>query len=256
MRSIFTISLICWSFLANAQRDTLQNFNKWKPSFVRLGYDVARPIGSILSPNDFSQEISAEIDFHSLFLVAEGGFADLNKPGVGYESSGWYYRVGIDANLIPYDKLRNAILFSIRYAGSSFQQSLQTTFEDDFGIRNINISERNISSRWLEAGLGTKVRIRPNLYAGYSIRLRFGNGISGNEELLPAEIPGFGRPFNEGRNERGFSLGFHYGLYWKIPFWDKPVPIKKRKIPKVLPPPAGSEPEGQNQGINRGNINN
>ena len=256
MRSLSVILLLFIGSAASAQLDTLQGARKWKPSFVRFGYDMARPVSSILSSNDFGQEISAEIDFHSLFLVAEGGFADLNKPDLGYEANGWYYRVGIDANLIPYDKMRNAIIFSLRYAGSNFQHSLQTSFDDEFGVRAIDVAEKNITSRWFEAGLGMKVRIRQNLYAGYSFRLRFANSIDGSENLLPADIPGFGRPFNEGRDERGFGIGFHYGIFWKIPFWDKPVPIKKRKIPKVLPPPAGSQPPGQNQGLGRGNFNN
>ncbi len=224
------------SLIAFSQTDSLQNFSKWKPSYLRIGYDVSRTVSSITSPRDFTQEVSAEIDFHSLFLVAEVGFASNEKPTPGYDAQGIYYRVGIDANLIPYDKLRSAILFSVRYAGANFQQSLATTINDSFGERAISVNEKNLRSSWLEAGLGMKVQVMQNLFIGYSFRLRFANRLNGHSQLLPAEVPGFGRTFNDGREKRGLGVGFHYGFFWRIPFWDKPVPVKKRKIPKVLPP--------------------
>lgn len=224
-----------------------RNYNKWKPSLLRIGYDLARPSSSIFDPNDFSQEVSAEIDLHSFFLVSEIGFSTLNQPGPGYEADGFYYRVGFDANLIPYDKLRNVISFSFRYAGSAFNHSLSTVVPNDFGEDQVSISERGLSSWWLEGGLAMKVNVWKNLFIGYGFRLRFANNFNGADELLPAEIPGYGRVFNDGRDKRGSVVGFHYSLFWTIPFWDKPVPIKKVKRPKVTLPPGGSNTISPNQ---------
>ncbi len=240
MRSLFFAFMILTGapvILAQAS-DSLQSFNKWKPSYLRVGYDLARSVSSLTDPNHFSQEISAEVDFHSLILVAESGFARSSFPTVDYEVDGFYYRVGVDANLIPYDKLRSAILFSVRYASSTFQHYLQTNFVDDFGERQLSISENGVSSSWFEAGLGIKVQLIKNLFMGYSFRLRFANNISGDDQLLPAEVPGYGRVFDDGRQSRALAPGFQYGIYWKIPFWNKPVPVKKVKAPKVALPPG------------------
>ncbi len=213
----------------------------WKPSFVRIGYDISRPGISLFSSNLFYQEASIEVDFKDFFLVSEFGFEETNRPTPGYKSNGFYYRIGVDANMIKYDQSKNVISFGLRYAASQFQHEFNTTITDDFETRDINQQESGITASWFEVVMGMKVRIWRQLFMGYGFRLKFANSVKEDGLILPYEIPGFGRVFNDGREKRGVALGFHYALYWTIKLRDKPVPIRIFKPRKQFnSPPANN----------------
>lgn len=212
----------------------------WKPSFVRIGYDISRPGVSLFS-NRFSQEFSAEIDFKDLFLVSEFGFEESSQSTPGYKNSGLYYRIGVDANMIRYDQSKNVITFGLRYAAAQFQHEFNTTVTDEFETRNINQKETGVTASWFEVLMGMKVRIWRELFMGYGFRLKFANSVKEDGLILPFEMPGYGRVFNDGREKRGLVLGFHYALYWTIRLRDKPVPIRIFKPKKRFnSPPAGN----------------
>ena len=219
----------------------------WRPSLVRLGYDFSRPGVSLFSSGLTYQEGSAEIDFKDFFLVSEFGFEEAKRPTPGYESRGAYYRVGVDVNLIKYDQARNVITFGVRYAASRFSHDLNTSVTDDFQTRNISQSESGVTARWFETVLGMKVRVWKQLFMGYGFRLKFANNVNEEGLILPYEMPGFGRLFNDGREKRGLALGFHYALYWNFKLRDKPVPVRKFKPRKQFDsPPANSGNRGAN----------
>lgn len=220
--------------------DSLIDKTPWAPSFVRFSYDVAALGVSAFSKERFVQEGRIETDFNHLFLVAEFGYEERNLP-VGYSSDGLYYRVGPDVNLLKYDKSRNVITFGLRYAGSTFSHRVQTEVNDVFGERSLSFEEKNITGQWFEAGFGLKIKIWKQLFMGYDVRLKFANSIKGNEDILPFAVPGFGRFFNDGREKVGLAVGFHYLIYWTIPFRDKPVPIKKPKKIKRFNSPLESD---------------
>ena len=209
----------------------------WRPSFVRVGYDLARMGQSAFSSNFFGQGLSAEIDFNTLFLVGEVGFEDRSFPVSNYSTDGYFFRVGVDANMIKYDKSKSVITFGLRYAGSGFSQQLMTERTDEFGQREIRISESGLQARWFEAGLGMKVRVWKQLFAGYDFSLRFGSSIDDGGELLPFYIPGYGQVFTQGTSKRGLILGFKYSIYWTFQLRNKPVPIRPLKPPKVYDSP-------------------
>ena len=199
---------------------------------MRFGYDVSRLALTIATPNRFAQQVSVETDLNNLFLVADFGYDNRDVSAAGYNSRGAYFRIGVDANLIRYDKNRNAITFGLRYGRSRFQHSLQTEISDVFGTRSISIEEKGLNSDWLEAGIGLKIRLSKHFQMGYTVVGRFMQNFRNSDELLPFHIPGFGRAFTEGREKIGFSVGFQYNLFWTIPFREKPIPIRKIKIPK------------------------
>lgn len=213
----------------------------WKPSFLRIGYDISRPGISLVSNDLFYQEASAEIDFKDFFLVSEFGYEETSRPTPGYSGSGFYYRLGVDANMIKYDQRKNVITFGLRYAAARFQHEINTTITDDFETRNINQKESGVTASWFEVVMGMKVRIWKQLFMGYGFRLKFANTVKEDGLILPYDMPGFGRLFNDGREKRGVALGFHYALYWTIKLRDKPVPFRIFKPGKQFnSPPAGN----------------
>ena len=181
------------------------------------------------------------MDLKDYFLVSEFGFERANRPTPGYKSNGLYYKVGADVNLIKYDRTKNVITFGFRYASAHFQHELNAVITDDFETRRLEQKETGVTVRWLELGMGMKVRIWRQLFMGYDFRLKFANNVKENGLILPYEIPGFGRAFNDGREKRGVVVGFRYALYWTIKLREKPVPFRKFKPRKQLnSPPAGN----------------
>ncbi|MEM9324027.1 MAG: DUF6048 family protein [Bacteroidota bacterium] len=247
-----TIFLLCaaTSLWGQAPDSIPEDPYPWRPSFVRLGYDMAPAGQTIFSPNYFGQGLSAEIDFNTLFLVTEAGYMDRKYPASNYSSNGYFFRVGVDANMIKYDQSKNVITFGVRYAGATFQQQLMTEASDDFGQREIAVTQTGVQARWFEAGLGLKVRIWKELFAGYDFTLRFGANIDDEGEILPFFVPGYGQAYTQGSDPRGLVLGFKYSLYWTLRIRDKPVPIRKVKPPKVYDSPL----EEQNQNISPSNF--
>ncbi|MDW3196251.1 MAG: DUF6048 family protein [Cytophagales bacterium] len=240
--SILLLITCMFSFGQNIPQDTAAvDPTPWKPSFVRIGYDISRPGISLFSPGRFSQEGSIEIDFKDLFLVSEFGYEESSQSTPGYSNSGFYYRVGVDANMIRYDQSKNVITFGLRYASANFQHEFNTTFTDDFGTRDINEKETGVTASWFEVLMGMKVRVWRQLFMGYGFRLKFANSVKEDGAILPFEMPGYGRVFNDGREKRGLVLGFHYAFYWTIKLRDKPVPVRKFKPRKQFnSPPAGN----------------
>ncbi len=217
----------------------------WRPSFIRVGYDLAKAGQSIFEPDFFGQSASAEVDFNMLFLATEFGYEERSFPASNYSSQGTFFRVGVDANMIRYDQSKNVITFNVRYGRSSYRQQMMINRDDEFGQRAIDVSESGLKAQWFEAGLGLKVRIWKELFAGYDFNLRFGGSFDDDGEILPFYIPGYGQAYTGGRDKRGLVLGFKYSIYWTFKLRDKPVPIRPIKPPKSYNSPLEEDSGGR-----------
>ena len=127
--------------------------------------------------------------------------------------------------MMPYNKHRSSIFFGLMYARSNFKDQISyDQFDQGWGANTLNYSNDNLTARWFEANLGINVRIAGPIYLGYTMRFKFSKSLSGNGELFPYEIPGFGKA------DKGGQFGFNYYVIYKLRFRDKPIPKRPVKV--------------------------
>lgn len=195
-------------------------------SEVLLATDVIG-LGKTVFTDETSLEFHSKIDFHHFYLAGSFGIEKISPRGEGfdYSSEGTFFRVGPQVNLMPYNKHRSSVFFGLMYARSSFKDQISYTQPDvGWGDDNISYENDDLQARWFELNMGINAKVVGPLYLGYTVRFKFSKTLSGNGELLPFEIPGFGGA------DKGSRFGFNYYIIYKLRFRDKPIP--KRPIRK------------------------
>lgn len=195
----------------------------WKPSRIRFGGDVAALTSTLLDNNRSIGEAMAEMDLGNWFIVGEIGRESITRgESFTYTSTGNYWRLGADVNLIPSSLSRHVMSIGFRYGRSTYDESLS-----DFS-NGINVINPTLNAGWIELTGGLRARVWKQLYLGYQLRLRGFKRISDEDTVLQTfDIPGFGRNKRTGTSVRTNAFGFNYYVYWTIPFRDKKVPPKK-----------------------------
>ncbi|WP_027077570.1 DUF6048 family protein [Maribacter antarcticus] len=204
---------------------------------IRVGFDLSRIIISSLDDNYTGLELVADYRLtQDLYLAAELGNEDKTKQEDLYEfnTSGSYIKVGIDRNTYAnwYGE-RNLIFYGARLGFSTFSNTINNyqIFDtnrywnpEDFATDSETPEEfsgRNAS--WIEAILGTKVELLPNIYLGASIRLGF-LFTDANEGRFPLlYVPGF----NKVTWDSKFGVGYNYSISYFLPLYKKKNKIKK-----------------------------
>lgn len=207
------------------------------PSEVIFATDVVG-LGKTLFTDEIKLEFHSKVDFGQYYLAGEFGVDKINPTGEGfdYSSEGTFFRVGPHINMMPYNKHRSSIFFGLMYARSNFNDKISYDQADQgWGAGTLNYTNDNLTARWFEANLGINVKIAGPIYLGYTLRFKFSKSLSGNEELFPFEIPGYGKA------DKGGQFGFNYYVIYKLRFRDKPIPKRPIKIPekKVEEPKPG-----------------
>ncbi|MFT4738256.1 MAG: hypothetical protein ACJAZM_002844 [Cyclobacteriaceae bacterium] len=196
----------------------------WKPSMIRIGYDLANQANSLVNPDRSGFQGIAEVDFDRFFVVGSFGQATIRRgENYNYQSQGSFWRVGIDKNLTTALTDRSVYSFGFRYARSRFDESIDML--DGSSV----VSNSALTASWVEITTGLRVRVWKELFMGYQIRLRTLKRLS--DELGPLQtydIPGFGQNKSSGNTVRNAAVGFNYYVYWTIPFRDK-TPLPKSK---------------------------
>lgn len=203
----------------------------YKPSEILLAADVIG-LGKTLFTDETKLEFHSRIDFHHFYLAGEFGIEKINPSGsdFDYSSEGTFFRLGPQINLMPHNKHRSSIFFGIMYGRSSFEDRITYAQPDTgWGDQNLGYANERLTARWFEANMGINVKVFGPLYLGYTVRFKFAKTLSGHEELLPFEIPGYGEA------SKGSRFGFNYYLIYKFRFRDKPVPKRpiKNKPEKI-----------------------
>lgn len=222
--SILLLFLVNISLAQKAERD-------YKPSAIRVGANAFGLLQTAYK-GDFTRiEGQMDIDLHHMFFVMDLGYEKnlSSSNDFNYENKGSYYRIGIQANIQPYNENRNVLFFGLRYARASFKDKLDFTNSTDlFGNTQFSLVNDNLRANWLELNMGMKVKIAQQLYFGYTIHFKFGQAFSGNGELTPSVVPGFGK------SNKSSAAGFSYYIAYRIPFRDKPIPIRPKKELKKI----------------------
>ncbi|MEQ6121087.1 DUF6048 family protein [Reichenbachiella sp. MALMAid0571] len=199
----------------------------FKPSAVNVGME-AIGLGRTAISSGFTQlEAQADIDFDRYFFVVDLGHErnSIANDEFNYSNKGNYIRMGVQVNMMPYNPDRNFFFFGFRYARSNFSDEIQYTGDfDKWGQKSISLANNGVSARWYEMTMGLKVKVFERLYFGYTLRYKIGKKMTGFDELTPRNIPGFGRA------DKNSNAGFNYYLLYNIPFRNKPIPKKPKRV--------------------------
>ncbi len=198
--------------------------NKWAPTGVRIGVDIAGPIYNLWEPTISNYEGMVDIDFNKFFAVIElgnGAYQSTNTP-TSYTSNGTFFRIGADVNMTPKDSKLNILFFGIRYSTSSFNESLRGKIKNSgWGLNAIDAEQSKSRANWVELNIGMRVRVVNSFYTGYALRFKLlkHNTFSQNE-FETYFIPGYG--LAENTSNWGVSYYVQYRFEWK----KKPIPWK------------------------------
>ena len=213
------------SFTVYAQRaDTVKN--KYLPTSVRIGTDVFSLIRSGYDETYSGWEANADVDFYKYYLALDyGSWGRTFHTDSGlYKNNGHYFRIGADVNFLAKDPDRNMLFFGFRYAQSNFSENLTTTVYDSlWGSLSRSYTNSDAKAHWLELTTGLRVKMWKNFWMGYTARYKFGLSTSNTPEMIPGDVPGYGR--NDGKSA---YWGFNYQIFWRIPIRkEKSISSKK-----------------------------
>lgn len=204
--------------------DTVRN--KYLPTGVRIGTDAITLFKSGIQDNFNGWEVNGEVDFNRYFLALEYGKwgRNLNSDSASYVNDGRYWRAGIDVNFLKKDPDRNVFFIGGRYGRSIFSERMSLTTYDPFwgGYTNL-FQNMNINAWWLELTAGLRVKMWKFLWLGYTGRFKFGLQTDTPAEILPHDVPGFGR------TDKETTWGFNYYLMLRIPIRNAPAPVVTKK---------------------------
>lgn len=189
------------------------------PSYFMVGTDVAYIGMSIFNPERSQIEINTTLDIYKFLLSVDYGVSEWNleKPYYTYMNKGNYLRVGIDYDLLSRDPDKNIFYVGLKYARSNFDEDFSYTVNDPIYYSYEDRSENtDVSSGWIEANIGMKVRVWKGLYLGWVGRFKFVKSIN----YPPSSFENFWIP-GYGKGENDSQWGFGYQILYSIPFREK-----------------------------------
>ncbi|HEX8561445.1 MAG TPA: DUF6048 family protein [Flavobacterium sp.] len=203
---------------------------------VRVGVDLFKLSRSIYDKDYKGIEVVGDYRLtKNHFIAAELGNEDatIDETQLNFTTKGSYIAFGFDYNTYEnWLNMENMIYVGLRYGIASFNQTLNsyTIYNPNpqFGeAPPIRSGEKfsGLTASWAEVVVGVKAEMLPNLYAGFSLRLK--RLVTNNEPDTFANlyIPGFGRTY-----DGPFGVGFNYTVSYFIPIYKKAVKPKEKKI--------------------------
>lgn len=212
-----------------AQDKEKQDTAKVKPSYtptgIRFGIDVVSIVKSNTDKTFDGWELNADVDFYRYYFTVDYGHwaRDYMSSDGYYSNDGNYWRVGIDANFLKKDPDRNMFFFGFRYGRSTFSERLTVKTTDPvWGVIDTYHTNSNVPAGWFELTTGLRVKIWRFIWLGYTARLKFALSTGNTPDMLPHDVPGYGRA------DKDSYWGFNYQILFRLPI---------RKAPPVLIPP-------------------
>jgi hypothetical protein len=226
---INSLCLILLAFNLSAQTaDSVKRERKdYRPTGIRFGTDAIAFVKSRTDDTFTGAEYNVDIDFNRYYLVYDFGNWGRTLQGdqESYSNDGKYYRFGIDVNFLTKDPDRNMFFLGGRYGHSTFSEDLIIVKDDPYwGPINNTYTNRDVNGRWFELTTGIKVKMWKIFWMGYTARFKFGLKTNEPGELMPHDVPGYGRTDKES------YWGFNYQLFIRIPVRKQPViKVDKKK---------------------------
>ncbi len=234
LKYIFSIGLLCVSFLGNAQsKDTTKVLFPERYG-LRLGADLHKIARSFYEKDYRGFEVVGDYRLTKRFYLAgELGNEDktIDDDRLNFTTKGTYFKVGFDYNSFEnWLDMENMIYVGMRYGVSSFNHTLNSYKIYDptnYYGENIVISGEKFSglnASWLEVVGGIKAELFNNLYLGFSVRLNYLVSNKRPEGFDNLFIPGYNRTY-DGK----FGAGFNYTLSYFIPIYKKNKKSEEKK---------------------------
>lgn len=205
-----------------AQKDSTKlSFKEYYvPTGIRVGTDAISLLMTQYNETFSGWEVSADVDFYRYFLAVEYGHWSrrYNEPRWDYLNDGNYFRVGADVNFLTKDPERNMFFVGARYGRATFDESL-LLLETRQSYESIAVP-----ASWYELTTGLKVKIWSFFWMGYTARFKFGLNTDERGDMVPHDVPGYGR------TDKDSYWGFNYQLMFRIPVRPAPaLPASKKK---------------------------
>ena len=206
--------------------DTTNSSKQYMPTGVRFGVDLLGPALYLFDTRNLSYEITVDTDLSNFGMMVEAGhqeFAETND-NVEYSMKGNFLRVGPEVNFLATDRHLNSFTFGLRYAWSSFSETVVgEVIEDNWGAVPVSFDIENNKSQWVEMTTGVRVRLWEGIFTGYIFRFRFlRSGTVPDVPFEPYYVPGYGL------GARPSTWGFRYYVLYRIQWAKKPVKVKKK----------------------------
>jgi hypothetical protein len=209
----------------SVERDTVKN--RFLPTGLRIGTDAIALIKSQTQSNFSGWEVNADVDFNRFYLAYDRGnwSRNFSSDSAQYSNRGNYWRIGADINFLLKDPDRNMFFIGYRYGKATFSEDLAITNYDKVWGKSVQqYSNNDVSANWKEITTGIRVKIWKFIWMGYTARFKFGLKPSGDLQILPTDVPGYGRTNKE------TTWGFNYQVFFRIPFRKMPpLPPAKKK---------------------------
>jgi len=213
----------------------------YKQSYgIRVGLDLSRILISSLDDNYTGLELVADYRLtEDLYIAAELGTENKTQQEdlYNFNTSGSYLKAGVDRNTYAnwYGE-QNLIFYGGRLGFSTFSNTLNNyqIFDtnrywnpEGFATASETPEEFNgLTAAWIEAVLGTKVELFPNVYLGASVRLGFLFTDAEDGRFPILFVPGF----NKVTWGSKFGLGYNYSISYFLPLYKKDKKVKKMEV--------------------------
>lgn len=185
------------------------------PTGIRVGTDLIS-LGKTQFQNNFTGwEVSADVDFYRYYLAIDyGSWGRTFQSDFGnYENDGTYWRAGVDVNFLLKDIDRNMFFLGARYGRATFSENLSVYAFNEFtnDYESLNYQHSGVNGRWFELTTGLRVKVWKIIWLGYTARFKFGLKVDNTENIIPSDVPGYGRTFKDS------AWGFNYQIFIRIP---------------------------------------
>ncbi len=196
-----------------------ENDTVFRPS-ARIGVDFSGVPRNLIEPETRTGEVSVDYEWRkNWFAAIEAGGAsiEVDQPTHDYQSSGYFFRIGVDFNILGQhgpDHL-DLVLLSARYGYGTLDHYASRAIITDpyWGDYETAFPEETFNAHWLEVGGGVKTQIWRNFFLGWSLRTRLLVSQTSDPAMDPYFISGFGK-----NRDGNFSVMIHYSLYYRFGF--------------------------------------
>jgi len=206
--------IACCSAVVAQPADTLVQHNKFLPTGIRIGTDILGLARTAYDDTFDGWELNADVDFYRYYFVVDYGYwaRDYVTDEGFYSNGGDYARIGVDVNFLTKDPDKNMFFFGMRYGRSTFSEDLVVAKIDPvWGPVSTTLTNSNVNAEWFELTTGLRVKIWKVIWLGYTARLKFGLSTDDTPDMLPHDVPGYGRA------DQDSYWGFNYQLFIRLP---------------------------------------
>ena len=214
LRYLFSVSAILLLILpCRAQEERVHG--------PRIGYDASGLTLLYFQPERRIHTLSLDYEIkREIYPVLELGWQNvkIEKDQYHYHSDGKFARVGLDINLI---RDENPVNYDMGFAGFRYgfsymnQSASHIIIEETYwgDLTGSEIVENQLMVHWISVGGGLRAEVFPNFFMGWSLFANLKLARTGDANMDPYNIPGFGS------GSRRLALTINYSLYYRIPLF-------------------------------------